>query len=178
MKAPLSIQTARLSLRKPDLADVESIFRRYASDPIVTRYLSWPTHRSASDTEAFIAWDETEWQKWPAGSYLIFLREENRLLGSTGLTFKSPRHAVTGYVLAQDAWGVGYATEALNAMVELARQIGVHRLEAACHSDHAPSAHVLEKCGFKRQTTVRESFVFPNLNGEVRSDVLSYAIDF
>jgi hypothetical protein len=105
MKAPERIQTARLVLRRPVLTDAEAIFRRYASDPVVTRYLSWPTHRTVADTQAFLAWDETEWQNCPSGSYLIFLREEDRLLGSTGLSFKTPTRAVTGYVFAQDAWG-------------------------------------------------------------------------
>jgi [ribosomal protein S5]-alanine N-acetyltransferase len=176
MKAPETIQTARLLIRRPVSTDAEAIFRRYASDPVVTRYLSWPTHRTLADTQAFLAWDETEWQNAPSGSYLIFLREEDRLLGSTGLSFKTPTRAVTGYVFAQDAWGNGYATEALMAMVELARQTGVQRLEAVCHVDHRPSAHVLEKCGFQRDTDLRESFAFPNLAPGVRSDVLSYAV--
>jgi RimJ/RimL family protein N-acetyltransferase len=178
MKAPEQIQTARLLLRRPELSDAEAIFHRYASDPAVTRYMSWPTHRSVADTQAFLAWDESEWVKWPASSYLIFLSAEDRLLGSTGLSFKTPTLAVTGYVLAQDAWGKGYATEALKAMVELARQTGVERLEAVCHVDHSPSAHVLEKCGFQRETTLRESLVFPNLAGEERSDVLSFTVRF
>lgn len=177
MKAPETIQTAHLLLRKPEPSDAEAIFRRYASDPVVTRYMSWPTHRSVADTHAFLVWDESEWKKWPASSYLILQREENRLLGSTGLSFKTPARAVTGYVLAQDAWGQGFATEALKAMVELARRTGVERLEAVCHIDHAPSAHVLEKCGFQRETTLRESLVFPNLAGEEHSDVLSFAIN-
>jgi len=63
-------------------------------------------------------------------------------------------------------------------MVELARLTGVERLEAVCHVDHSPSAHVLEKCGFQRQTTLRESLVFPNLSGEEHSDVLSFAVSF
>ncbi|MGA9673574.1 MAG: GNAT family N-acetyltransferase [Terracidiphilus sp.] len=176
MKAPESIQTVRLLLRKPVHADAEDIFRRYASDAVVTRYLSWPTHRSVAYTQAFLAWDETEWQKWPAGSYLAFLGEDNRLIGGTGLSFKTPTHAVTGYVFAQDAWGHGYATEALKAMVDLARQTGVQRLEAVCHVDHRPSARVMEKCGFQYETTLRECTVFPNLNASVHSDVLSYAI--
>ena len=176
MKAPESIQTARLLLRKPALADAEAIFRRYASDPEVTRYMSWTTHRSVADTQAFLAWDETEWQKWPASSYLVFLDHEDRLLGSTGLSFKTPNLAITGYVLAQDAWGHGFATEALSAMVELARHTGVQRLDAACHADHKPSAHVLEKCGFQFEATMREAVVFPNLDTSAKFDALSYAI--
>ena len=176
MKAPESIQTARLLLRKPVLADAEAIFRRYSSDPAVTRYMSWPTHRSVADTQAFLGWDESEWAKWPTGSYLIFQGKDDRLLGSTGLSFKSPTLAITGYVLAQDAWGQGFATEALSAMVELARQTGVQRLEAACHADHRPSAHVLEKCGFQLEATLRETGIFPNLDSFAKFDVLSYAI--
>ncbi len=178
MKAPEQIQTARLLLRRPALSDAEAIFRRYASDPVVTRYLSWHTHRTVADTQAFLAWDQTEWQRAPSGSYLIFQREDDRLLGSTGLSFKTPTRAITGYVFAQDAWGQGFAKEALKAMVELARQTGVQRLEAVCHVDHKPSAHVLEKCGFQRDPALRESLVFPNLAPGVRSEVLSYAVTF
>jgi RimJ/RimL family protein N-acetyltransferase len=36
-------------LRRPTLADAGAIFYRYASDPVVTRYLSWPTHRSRTE---------------------------------------------------------------------------------------------------------------------------------
>ena len=178
LKTPESIQTARLLLRKPALADAEAIFRRYSSDPAVTRYLSWPNHRSVADTQAFIAWSDSEWQHWPAGPYLAFALDNRPepLLGSTGLAFQTSTHAITGYALAQDAWGQGFATEALSAMVELARLTGVQRLEAACHADHKPSAHVLEKCGFQLDTTVRESAVFPNLDPAAKFDVLSYAI--
>lgn len=180
MNAPEIIQTARLLLRKPVATDAEAIFRRYSSDPVVTRYLSWPTHRSVEDTQAFLAWSDAEWQCWPAGPYLAFALDERPepLLGSTGLAFQTPTHAITGYAFAQDAWGRGFATEALNAMVELARHTGVLRLEAACHAGHGPSAHVLEKGGFHPEGILREHSVFPNLDAEKQYDVLSYAIKF
>jgi len=176
MNAPESFQTARLRLRKPVLADAEAIFRRYSADPEVTRYLSWPTHQSIENTRAFIAWSDSEWQRWPAGPYLAFALDDRPepLLGSTGLTFQTPTRAITGYAFAQDAWGQGFATEALRAMVELAGLTGVERLEAACHDDHKPSAHVLEKCGFQHDTALCESFFFPNRAGGTRAPVLSY----
>ena len=62
---------------------------------------------------------------------------------------------MTGYVLSKDAWGRGYATEALSAMVGLARETGVRRLFALCHHEHAASAHVLEKCDFARECVLR-----------------------
>jgi ribosomal-protein-alanine N-acetyltransferase len=177
MKAPEKIETARLLLRRPKQSDAQSVFHRYASDREVTRYLSWPTHRSVADTLAFVAMSDDEWHRWPAGPYLVMARENGRaeeLVGSTGLFYKSRTRAVTGYVFAKDAWGQGFATEALESMVDVARQTGVERLEAICHAEHTPSAHVLEKCGFAREEVRREHFVFPNLRPQKKSDVFSY----
>jgi [ribosomal protein S5]-alanine N-acetyltransferase len=81
---PESLQTTRLLLRRPTPQDAVAIFDRYASDPVVTRYLSSPTHRTLSNTHAFLAWSDGDWEKWPAGSYLVFPREDNALLGGTG----------------------------------------------------------------------------------------------
>lgn len=176
-KAAERIETERLLLRRPRKSDAQAIFDGYASDREVTRYLSWPTHRSVTDTLAFLAMSDDEWQRWPAGPYLVLSRENGNpgsLLGSTGLFYKSAARAVTGYVFARAAWGQGFATESLQAMVEVARHTGVERLEAICHADHRPSANVLEKCGFSREEVRREHFVFPNLKPQKKSDIFSY----
>jgi ribosomal-protein-alanine N-acetyltransferase len=172
------IETERLLLRKPAAADADEIFRRYASDPDVTRYLSWPTHRHIAATQAFLEWSDADWERWPAGSYLVFERADpSRLLGGTGLSFQTPTIAVTGYVLARDAWGQGFATEALQAMVKLARKTGVKRLVAICHPDHRPSARVLEKCGFLLDELRRDQFEFPNLKPKKRWNVFTYVLN-
>jgi [ribosomal protein S5]-alanine N-acetyltransferase len=180
VKASENIHTERLLLRRPKRSDAHAVFNRYASDRNVTRYLSWPTHRSIADTLAFLAMSDDEWQRWPAGPYLVHTRDNGipgSLIGSTGLFYKSPTRAVTGYVFAKDAWGLGYATESLQAMVDVAQQTRVARLEAICHAEHAPSAHILEKCGFTREEVHREHFVFPNLKPQKKCDVFSYVRD-
>jgi RimJ/RimL family protein N-acetyltransferase len=151
------------------------VFSRYASDPDVTRYLAWPVHVSLDQTRAFLAFSDQEWSKWPVGPYLAFSRDDGRLVGGTGLAFETPDRAATGYVLAKDDWGRGFATEALGAMVEIARASGVSRLYALCHVDHRPSAHVLEKCGFTCEGTLRQYTEFPNLSPGKPADVLCYA---
>lgn len=174
VKAPDRIETARLLLRRPERADAPAIFRRYASDADVARYLSWPRHRSAEQTETFLAWSEAEWTQWPAGPYLIESLAEHEILGSTGLTFESPTVAATGYVLARDAWGRGFATEALSAMVQLAIDLSLERLYAHCHPDNAASLHVLEKCGFSADLSPADS-IFPNLAGSPRLTCRSFS---
>jgi [ribosomal protein S5]-alanine N-acetyltransferase len=174
MKAPARILTTRLELTRPEGRDARAIFERYASDPDVTRFLGWPRHRSVADTETFLKFSADEWDRWPAGPYLIWSRTDRQLLGSTGFAFTVRDQAATGYVLAKDAWGKGYATEALSAVVDVAHQIGVVRLYALCHPDHGASWRVLEKCRFERDQTWSGRVEFPNLAPGVLQDVVCY----
>ena len=162
-------------LRKPVSDDAGDIFERYASDAEVTRYLAWPMHASLDDTRAFLEFSDAEWNRWPAGPYLICSLADGRLLGSTGLAFEAPFRATTGYVLARDSWGQGFATEALLAMRQTAMDLGVRRLYAMCYPEHQPSRHVLEKGGFEFEGTLRRFSEFPNLHPGVAEDVVSYA---
>jgi ribosomal-protein-alanine N-acetyltransferase len=174
MKGPERFETSRLVLRKPTLADAEPVFIRYASDSEVTKYLGWPRHQSVDDTKAFLTFSDAEWSRWPAGPYLIESRSEHRVLGGTGLGFEAPLTAVTGYVLARDVWGNGYATEALTAIVDIAKKLGVARLNALCHPDHPASTRVLEKCGFRLEQRLEQFAEFPNLNPGFREACLRY----
>ena len=175
MKAPSTLRSDRLFLRRPAWADAEGIFARFGGDPEVTQYVGWPRHRSVGDTSAFLQFSDKEWERWPAGPYLILSREDGRLLGATGLAFETPYRASTGYVLARDVWGRGYATEVLRVMVDLAPSLGIQRLYAICHAQHRASARVLEKCGFEREGILRSHTRFPNLGTGLADDVLSFA---
>jgi [ribosomal protein S5]-alanine N-acetyltransferase len=131
-------------------------------------------HRALDDTRAFLEFSEAQWEREGAGPYLIESRSDGRLIGSTGLDLETPFRAATGYVLATDSWGLGYATEALRAVVELTPTLGVRRLHALCHPDHRASWRVLEKCGFEREVLLRRHSVFPNLEPDEPIDVLCY----
>jgi ribosomal-protein-alanine N-acetyltransferase len=173
---PERVETDRLVLRRPVPADADAIFARYSSDSEVTRFLGWPRHAAINDTRAFIEFSDLEWQRWSAGPYLIESRAAGTLLGGTGLGFETPYRAATGYVLARDAWGQGYATEALRAVVAVAAGTSVQRLYALCHPEHESSWRVLEKCGFAREALLRRYAELPNLRSGEPSDVLCYVL--
>jgi ribosomal-protein-alanine N-acetyltransferase len=135
--------------------------------------VGWPRHQSIEQTKTFLDFSEAEWNRWPAGPYLIERQGNRKLLGATGLAFEAPTVAATGYVLARDAWGHGCATEALAAVVVVARDLGVQRLYALCHPNHPASIHVLEKCGFVLEARLAGFADFPNL-GSGREDCLRY----
>lgn len=175
MQAPERVETPRLSLCRPSPADAEAIFRRYASDPEVTLYVGFPRHRQIADSRAFIEFSDALWARWPCGPYVAFRRDTGALAGGTGLMFETAARASTGYVLARDCWGLGLATEALGAMVDVAARCGVQRLYAVCHDQHRASARVLEKGGFTLEGTLRRFAEFPNLSPGRLCDVLCYA---
>ena len=170
------LTTPRLVLRRPTLADAPTIYQRYAADVEVTRFLAWPRHTTIEQTRAFIELSDAEWERWPAGPYLIE-SPNGALLGGTGLSFETRQRVSTGYVLARDAWGHGYATEALGGIVAKAHELGVLRLEAYCHPDHRASWRVLEKNGFVREARLLRHTIFPNLDPTAPCDVLRYALD-
>jgi ribosomal-protein-alanine N-acetyltransferase len=178
LRAPGTIESARLTLRRPEAVDAPAVFARYAGDPAVTRYLGWRTHRSVADTRLFLASCDMEWRQSGVGPYLIESRESGELLGSASLRLVSSQQAAAGYVLARDAWGRGYATEALHAVRGLALRLGVLRLTAMCHPDHRASCRVMEKCGFTREGLMRAHAQFPNLAPGVAADVVCYSFIF
>ena len=139
---------------------------------VVTRYMTFARHQSIADAEMFVDFSDVEWKLQGCGPYLVLSRQSGLLLGGTGLSVAG-EHAETGYVFARDAWGCGYATEALLAMVDVARLVGLRRLTAHCHPEHRASRRVLEKGGFTLEHLSRDAHVFPNL-GPMKQDVLSY----
>ncbi len=175
MKGPHTIETARLVIRKPQISDAEAIFERYSGDPDVGEFLAWPIQESADETRAFLERSEREWAQWPAGAFLITRAVDGSIIGGTGLHFETPQRASTGYVIAKDCWGKGYASEALGAMQELAARLSVKRLYAVCHTEHTPSRRVLEKAGFQFEGVLRRYCEFPNHKPGKAQDVFSFS---
>jgi RimJ/RimL family protein N-acetyltransferase len=140
--------------------------------------MAWLTHRSLDDTHAFLQFSEELWSRWPlAGPYLVFARDGVTLLGSAGIANDDAVRAQAGYILARDAWGRGYATEALLASVEAARAAGVRHLEAGVHVDHQVSCRVLEKAGFVREgLRPGRPNDFPNLPADAVRDAALYTL--
>ena len=53
------IETNRLILRQFELSDVSIMFKNWASNPNVTKYLTWPAHENVETTKTVIeSWIE------------------------------------------------------------------------------------------------------------------------
>ena len=53
-KGTKRIETKRLLLRAFQPGDAEPMYRNWASDPEVTKFLTWPTHKSVEVSQAVV----------------------------------------------------------------------------------------------------------------------------
>jgi RimJ/RimL family protein N-acetyltransferase len=85
----------------------------------------------------------------PLGPYFMHRSEDDIVVGEIGGGFVSPDTVEIGYAVVGSCWGRGYATVAVRALVERARQVpDVRRMVAASPLDRPASGRVLEKAGF------------------------------
>ena|SRR5436190_12450204 len=82
---------------------------------------------------------------------------DDQFVGVCDLSEIDRRHkrAEVGFMLGRDAWGRGYATEAMQAVVTYAAASGLHRLLARTHLGNRRSDVLLEKLGFKEEGLLR-----------------------
>ncbi|MBA2731467.1 MAG: GNAT family N-acetyltransferase [Acidobacteria bacterium] len=174
MKPPEQIETERLVLRIPSLADTGAIFNSYAQDTEVLRYLTWRPHQNIQETEGFLVGCIIAWDGDARFPYVITLRESGEVIGMIEIRINVYK-ADAGYVLSRQHWGKGIATEALCSLVEWAlRQASIYRVWALCDVDNLASAGVLEKVGMEREGLLRRQIVHPNISDEPR-DCYCYA---
>ena len=171
---PDKIETERLVLQRLRYEDAEEIFYTYSSKPEVTRFLSWPTHKSVDDTRAFLEYSIASWKTGKDYSYSIRLKAYGNLIGSFGFINDSGKLQF-GYAISPTHWGRGYATEACKMMMDIAKSFpGVFRISTFVDADNIASINVLKKSGLQYEATLKNWFRFVNQNNEPKDCILMY----
>ena len=177
------IPTKRLRLRPFCETDLEDVYA-YASNPFVTEFLLWETHNSREDSRKFLEW-AVDITSFETGSvFLVFaieLIEAGKVIGSIDFKNANPFTGQMDYVVAQDHWGKGIATEAVRALMEWAFSTfnDMVRLQIYCQPENAASRRVIEKSGLQYEGCLRKSFkvkeqiVDLNYYSAVRADTLN-----
>lgn len=166
---PDTLQTARLQLRAPALADAGALFRAYTQDPAVCRYMVWTPHRSEDETRSFMAWSVDAWAGGKTQPYVITPSGSDTPIGMIEARLQGTTVDI-GYVLAQAHWGRGLMPEAIDAVSNAALAApGIFRVHAACDTENIASQRVLEKSGFLREGRLERYTVHPNISPEPRA---------
>jgi RimJ/RimL family protein N-acetyltransferase len=170
-----SLKTDRLRLRKVKLSDAEAIFREYAQDPEVTKYVSWRTHGDIEETCEYVRMCLLAWDTGKAFHWVIERNDDKQAIGMMIARAGGEKWEL-GYVLARRYWGRGYMTEAVKGLIAWAlKQQDIYRIWAVCDIDNVASARVMEKAGMVREGILRRWSVHPNISPEPR-DSYCYAI--
>jgi [ribosomal protein S5]-alanine N-acetyltransferase len=128
MKPPEILETSRLLLRLPTLEDGEPIFRKYAQDPEVSKYLFWRPHENIETTREFMRRCIQCWKDETAFPWIIIRKEDRTLLGMIEMRIDRFR-ADFGYGIARQYWSRGYTSEAAKVVIEWAlKQEGIYRV--------------------------------------------------
>lgn len=169
---PEQITTARLQLRQPEASDAAAIFRAYAQDADVCKYMVWTPHASEAATRDFIT---SCIGAWHAGNRLPFILTEhssNLAIGMLEARWSGTMIDV-GYVLAKAHWGKGLMPEAVTALTAAAlANDRIDRVQATCDVDNLPSQRTLEKSGFVREGRMERHAILPNLSPQPRAALL------
>ena len=146
-----TIHTARCTLRPLAVADAEAMYQNWASDAAVTRYVTWLTHESVQDTRLLLEdWTQKYITDPAYYNWGIVRNEDGVLMGTVGaMPPERSAYFEPGYCLGTAFWAQGYASEALDAVVEyLFHTVGMDTL-FCCHAIKNPaSGHVMQKIGF------------------------------
>ena len=149
---PQPIETERLLLRRSRPEDAATI-SAYRSDPNVNRQQGW----DRTDLEGVLA-DIVEMSgRSPGepGGWVQFTVEERgggRIVGDVGLSVADGEPGVikVGYTIDPAFQGLGYATEAIRALVQYAFEtLGAELVRAHASAENAPSIRVAEKVGMR-----------------------------
>ena len=146
----MRMETMRLILRSPTLADVPALFE-FLGDADAMRY----THLDASlrQCRRRIAVHEYRRRHDGCAPWTIMTKPDGRIIGWGGLyndPFDSGWGVELGYSFHPLVWGQGYATELATACMEVADNIlRLPKVGAFARVDHIRSRRVLEKTGFE-----------------------------
>ena len=147
------IETDRLILRRYTADDAEAMFKNWASDPEVTRFLTWPTHTGVDVTREVIAswlphYAEDNYYHWT----ITRTSNGDEPLGDIAVVRQSEEASMAhiGYSLGRKWWHQGITSEALKAVMDYLFDVaGFDRIEARHDPDNPNSGKVMMKCGMR-----------------------------
>ena len=154
------IETGRLLLRRLLPSDAPAMYRNWASDPEVTRYLRWEPHQNEAQTfELLSAWatlyPNPDYYQWA-----IVEKATGEVFGTISIFRSDAADSWTnldrtdgiwavGYCIGKAWWNKGFTTEALKAVTAFwFCQTDSDGL-TCCHAFGNPaSGKVMQKAGF------------------------------
>ena len=151
------LETPRLQLRGFRDEDFEDV-HVYASDPEVTRLLSWGPN-APEDTREFLERVQRAALEVPRENHdwALERKSDGRVIGGCGLYNRSERQAEyeIGYCLTRSAWGQSFGKEMMTALLEYGfSSLSAQRIVALIFPRNERSIRLVEGAGFEFEAHV------------------------
>lgn len=173
-KGTKEIHTTRLLLRKYSLSDAVGMFKNYANDERVTKYLNWKAYEKVEDIRPFLEMSIRDYEK--KSTYHWAIEYEGEIIGGISVMSVDDlrNNCEVGYCIGYDYWNKGITSEALEAVIKyLFEEIGMHRIMAKHDVENPASGEVMKKCGMSYEGRFKEYYL---RHDGTYSDALAYGV--
>ncbi|EST13272.1 GNAT family N-acetyltransferase [Sporolactobacillus laevolacticus] len=162
-----TIETDRLILRKFTLSDTDDMLRNWINDEEIQSNYGEPIYESLESVNELLnrwisAYSDHNYYRWA-----VILKEKNENIGQIAFCAIDLNHhfADIEYCISRTYQGIGYATEALSAVIAFTfEKTALNRLQAFHRGRNTASGKVLQKSMMKYEGTLRKSFYYTDEN--------------
>ena len=170
------IETDRLILRRYVIEDADAMYKNWASDSEVTKFLTWQPHSSVEVSRSIIEDWLKEYSDEKYYQWAIVLKDNgNEPIGDISVVQMNEDISMVhiGYCLGRAWWRRGIMSEALKAVMDfMFDTVKVNRVEARHDPRNPNSGKVMQKCGMKYEGTLRSA----DRNNQGICDACYYAL--
>lgn len=170
------IETDRLILRRYVIEDADAMYKNWASDSEVTKFLTWQPHSSVEVSRGIIENWLKEYSDKKYYQWAIVLKDNgNEPIGDISVVHMNEDISMVhiGYCLGRAWWRRGIMSEALKAVMDfMFDTVEVNRVESRHDPMNPNSGKVMQKCGMKYEGTLRSA----DRNNQGICDACYYAL--
>lgn len=159
-RGTVTLQTRRLTLRRFTLDDAEPMFCNWASDPEVTKFLTWRPHADVKASRDIVNSWLPLYENANHYSWAIVLKELSEPIGSIAVMQQNEETSMVhiGYALGRKWWRQGIMSEALAELVRFFfEDVRANRVESRHDPLNPNSGKVMLKCGLVHEGTLCQS---------------------
>lgn len=155
-KGTEEIKTERLVLRRFTMDDCEDMFV-WASNPEVTKYLSYHSHRTIDDTKDILSLWISSYEN--VSTYNWAIEYQGKVIGNIAVVEQENAECHLGWQIDRPYWNMGIMTEAATAVLNYLFCVGYAYITSAHDAKNIGSGRVMQKIGMTKYCTI-PNFVF------------------
>lgn len=168
------LETERLRLRELTAEDASMVLSCFSNEDVI-RFYGQEKMAEIEEAERVIDFFAQNFREGRGIRWGIERKETSSIIGTVGLNAWVPKHkrAEIGYELHPDYWGMGYASEAVSAILAYGfDDLELTRIGAVVFLENGSSNRLLKNLGFQREGILRR-YIYQNKKA---NDVYMYSL--